>query len=297
MCIRDSNCNVITTPLTANEKKVLLYSANLQVRGGFGDEAVRRQAIAEFINCLQQAPYNMSREEALGATKTVSSVNPRTIERDARIEDKLKGDLKELLNAKILTRSECETYLRFEDDKQEEIAKRFVALSNINCYGDDSEGAGKNHIEVMRDTLHDTFRCLLYTSRCTRFFSYTNASWMTSSFCRSKFEIVPAFSISCKSSHRQYSFVESNTSTSLPCPEMYLSPETYSSSYRYTRWFPYFVFGFSTSSGCTSSLFCPPCTLTFNCGFLSSVSFSHFSVSCISNYHFDYIFFSSYILP
>ena len=120
---------------------------------------------------------------------------------------------------------------------------------------------------------------------------------MTSSFWRSRFEIVPAFSISCKSSHRQYSFVESNTATSLPCPEMYLSPETYSSSYRYTRWFPYFVFVFSTSFGCTSSLFRPPWTLTFNWGFLSSVSFSHFSVSCISNYHFDYIFFSSYILP
>ena len=143
-------------------RKYFSTVTNLQVRGGFGDEAVRRQAIAEFINCLQQAPYNMSREEALGATKTVSSVNPRTIERDARIEDKLKGDLKELLNAKILTRSECETYLRFEDDKQEEIAKRFVALSNINCYGDDSEGAGKNHIEVMRDTLHDTFREYLF---------------------------------------------------------------------------------------------------------------------------------------
>ena len=28
------NCNVVTTPLTENEKKVLLYSANLQVRGG-----------------------------------------------------------------------------------------------------------------------------------------------------------------------------------------------------------------------------------------------------------------------
>lgn len=156
------NCNVITTPLTANEKKVLLYSANLQVRGGFGDEAVRRQAIAEFINCLQQAPYNMSREEALGATKIVSPVNSRTIDRDVRIEDKLKGALKELLNAKILTRSECETYLRFDDDKQREIGKRFVALGNINCYGDDSDGAGKNHIEVMRDTLHDTFREYLF---------------------------------------------------------------------------------------------------------------------------------------
>ncbi len=156
------NCNVITTPLTANEKKVLLYSANLQVRGGFGDEAVRRQAIAEFINYLQQAPYNMSREEALGATKTVSPVNSRTIDRDVRIEDKLKGALKELLNAKILTRSECETYLRFDDDKQKEIGKRFVALGNINCYSDDSDGAGKNHIEVMRDTLHDTFREYLF---------------------------------------------------------------------------------------------------------------------------------------
>lgn len=156
------NCNVITTPLSANEKKVLLYSANLQVRGGFGDEVVRRQAIAEFINCLQQAPYNMSREEALGATKMVSSVKSRTIDRDVRIEDKLKGALKELLNAKFLTRSECETYLRFDDDKQREIGKRYVTLSNINCYGDDSDGAGKNHIEVMRDTLHDTFREYLF---------------------------------------------------------------------------------------------------------------------------------------
>lgn len=156
------NCNVITTPLSPNEKKVLLYSANLQVRGGFSDESVRRKAIAEFIACLQEEPYNMSREEALGAIKSVSSVNPRTIERDARIEDKLEGTLKELLNAKFLTRSECETYLRFEEDKQQEIADRFDALSRVECYGDTAEGAGKNHIEVMRDSLHDAFREYLF---------------------------------------------------------------------------------------------------------------------------------------
>ena len=33
------NCNVVITPLSKNERKVLLYSANLQVRGGFSDEA------------------------------------------------------------------------------------------------------------------------------------------------------------------------------------------------------------------------------------------------------------------
>lgn len=156
------NCNVVTTPLSENEKKVLLYSANLQVRGGFSDEAIRRQAIAEFIACLQKEPYNMSREEALGATKTISPVNPRTIERDARIEDKLKGKLKELLNDKFLTRSECETYLRFEDDKQEAIAERFVMLQEVDCHSEETEDAGKNYVEVLRDNLHDAFRELLY---------------------------------------------------------------------------------------------------------------------------------------
>lgn len=159
------NCNVVTTPLTENEKKVLLYSANLQVRGGFSDEAIRRQAIAEFIACLQKEPYNMSREEALGATKSVSTVNPRTIERDARIEEQLKGKLKDLLNEKFLTRSECETYLRFEDDKQDEIADRFAALQKVDCHSEDTEDAGKNYVEVLRDNLHDAFRELLYDAQ------------------------------------------------------------------------------------------------------------------------------------
>ena len=159
------NCNVVTTPLTENEKKVLLYSANLQVRGGFSDEAIRRQAIAEFITCLQREPYNMSREEALNATKIVSTVNPRTIERDARIEEKLKGKLKTLLNDKFLTRSECETYLRFEADKQDEIANRFEKLQAVDCHSDDTESAGKNYVEVLRDTLHDAFRELLYDAQ------------------------------------------------------------------------------------------------------------------------------------
>lgn len=159
------NCNVVTTPLTENEKKVLLYSANLQVRGGFSDESIRRQAIAEFITCLQKEPYNMSREEALSATKSVSTVNPRTIERDARIEEKLKGKLKILLNDKFLTRSECETYLRFEEDKQDEIAKRFEKLQAVDCHSDNVESAGKNYVEVLRDTLHDAFRELLYDAQ------------------------------------------------------------------------------------------------------------------------------------
>lgn len=158
------NCNIITTELTDNEKKVLLYSANLQVRGGLNDEAVRRKAVSEFIECLQKEPYNMNRVDALKAIKSVSSVNPKTIDRDARLEDKLRGTLKELLDAKFLSRSECESYLRFDDEKQEEIGQKYQELNAVDCHGDTGEEAGKNHIEVMRDTLHDTFREYLFSA-------------------------------------------------------------------------------------------------------------------------------------
>lgn len=158
------NCNIITTELSGNEKKVLLYSANLQVRGGLNDEAVRRKAVSEFIECLQEEPYNMNRVDALKAIKSVSSVNPKTIDRDARLEDKLRGTLKELLDAKFLSRSECESYLRFDDEKQEEIGQKYQELNAVDCHGDTGEEAGKNHIEVMRDTLHDTFREYLFSA-------------------------------------------------------------------------------------------------------------------------------------
>lgn len=158
------NCNIITTELSDNEKKVLLYSANLQVRGGLNDEAVRRKAVSEFIECLQKEPYNMNRVDALKAIKSVSSVNPKTIDRDARLEDKLKENLKELLDAKFLSRSECESYLRFDDEKQEEIGQKYQELKAVDCHGDTGEEAGKNHIEVMRDTLHDTFREYLFSA-------------------------------------------------------------------------------------------------------------------------------------
>lgn len=158
------NCNVITTELSDNEKKVLLYSANLQVRGGLNDEAVRRKAVSDFIECLQKEPYNMNRVDALKAIKSVSSVNPKTIDRDARLEDKLKGSLKELLDAKFLSRSECESYLRFDDEKLDEIGQKYQELNAVDCHGETGEEAGKNHIEVMRDTLHDMFREYLFSA-------------------------------------------------------------------------------------------------------------------------------------
>lgn len=152
------NCNVITTELSANEKKVLLYSANLQVRGGFSDAEIRRRAVTEFIACLQKEPYNMSVEDAKKAIKEISPANARTVNKDLRIEEKLDEGLKSLLDSKFLSRSECEVYLRYDAQKQKTLFERFDELSRVDCYSSSEENAGKNYIEVLRDDIHDRFR-------------------------------------------------------------------------------------------------------------------------------------------
>lgn len=125
------SCRVIVTPLSDNEKKVLLYSANLQVRGGFGDEKVRRKAVAEFVSCLQQEPYNLTQAKAKMAVKEISAVTASSIDKDLRIETVLNPDLRQMLDEKFLLRSEAEGYLRLTEEEQKTAAEKFLALKKI----------------------------------------------------------------------------------------------------------------------------------------------------------------------
>ena len=152
------NCNVITTKLSDNEKKVLLYSANLQVRGGFGDEAVRRTATFEFVSCLQKPPYNMTQAQAKKTIKEISPQSDKVINRDLRLEQELNPGLKGLLNEKFLTRSESEIYLQLAPEWQERLAGLLNRLHDVDCCSESGELAGKNYLEVLRDDIHDNLR-------------------------------------------------------------------------------------------------------------------------------------------
>ena len=133
------NCNVITTSLSENEKKVLLYSANLQVRGGFADEQIRRKAVAEFVVCLQNEPFNMTEKDAKKAIKEVSATTAKQIDRDFRIEEKLDKELLRLLDNKFLTRMECESYITLEAEEQHKIAQCYLLLSAVDVSNCDTD--------------------------------------------------------------------------------------------------------------------------------------------------------------
>ncbi len=158
------HCNVITSDLTDNEKKVLLYSANLQVRGGFGNEKIRRKALVSFIECLQKSPYNLTESQAKKTIKSLSPENTKTLDRDIRTERNLCTELKELLDNGYVSRSEADIYLHFPNGKQMEIAERLQRLFTVDCFSDTNRPDERNSVEVRRDNLHITFREALFAA-------------------------------------------------------------------------------------------------------------------------------------
>ncbi len=159
------SCAVIVTPLSENEKKVLLYSANLQVRGGFGDEVVRRNAVGEFVACLQKAPYNLTEDEAKKAIKELAPDNTKNLNKDLRLQNELDAALRAMLDNKLLARSECDFYVRFSAEQQQRIAARFEKLFAVNCHGDGDAKTAKTHLEEKRDEVHNAFRTGLKEAR------------------------------------------------------------------------------------------------------------------------------------
>ena len=125
------NCHVITTELSENERKVILYSANLQVRGGFADELIRRKAVAEFVACLQKEPFSLTAEKARKAVKEIASVDRRSIERDLRLENELNPVLLQLLDEKLLNRRDAEAFLTLSEEEQKKAAGMFLKIKNV----------------------------------------------------------------------------------------------------------------------------------------------------------------------
>lgn len=159
------SCAVITTTLSENEKKVLLYSANLQVRGGFGDEVIRRNAVGEFVACLQKAPYNMTEAEAKKTIKELAPDNTKTLNKDLRLQNELNAKLRSMLDNKQLARSECDFYVRFSKEQQQRIAERFLKLFEVDCHCDKNEKTAKTYLEEEQARLHNSFRDNLKEAR------------------------------------------------------------------------------------------------------------------------------------
>ena len=162
------NCRVVTTPLSDNEKKVMLLSANLQVRGGFANEMIRRKAVAELVSCLQAEPYNLTAAEAKKAIKEATPINGRQIDKDLSIEKNLNEGLKDLLDRGFVLRSEAESFLRMTPEEQRIAAQMLQQLYAIAYNGQRSHsGREKSDSRAIRGCTADGGRHQQYAG-CPR---------------------------------------------------------------------------------------------------------------------------------
>ena len=157
------NCRVVTTLLSDNEKKVMLLSANLQVRGGFANEMIRRKAVAELVSCLQAEPYNLTAAEAKKAIKEATPINGRQIDKDLSIEKNLNEGLKDLLDRGFVLRSEAESFLRMTPEEQRIAAQMLQQLYAI-AYNGPGSAAIQDEKKAIRGRFVDALRTVADTS-------------------------------------------------------------------------------------------------------------------------------------
>lgn len=138
--------------LSAVEKVVYLDTANLMVRGGFGNEKVARKATVRFVENLQKPPFNMTELEAKKQLKELSPMRPRTIDKGLSIEKNLLPELKALLDDGKITRTQAESYVNLLPDEQRTAAELFTAAEDIKARSQ-REKARKRIADGLRDVL------------------------------------------------------------------------------------------------------------------------------------------------
>ena len=138
--------------LSEVEKVVYLDTANLMVRGGFGNEKIARKATVRFVENLQKPPFNMTEQEAKKQLKELSPMKPRTIDKGLSIEKNLVPELKALLDDGIITRTAAESYVNLTNAEQKSAAETFALAETIEPQSR-REKAKKQLAEGLRDVL------------------------------------------------------------------------------------------------------------------------------------------------
>ena len=111
------------------QEQILIDEANLQRRGGVGDERLQRMAASRYSDNVRLI-YDISQKEADKLTAQISGQNIRTIERSLKIERNLLSRIKELLDADLISKDEAEKFSVLEAADQEAVARALGGLAD-----------------------------------------------------------------------------------------------------------------------------------------------------------------------
>lgn len=130
-------CRVVEG-LTERQEMIMLDAANLQARGGAGDEMQVRNAMVRYRD-NSKAEYNLTDKEAKDLLAQITSFSRSSITSNMKIRDNLRPELQMLLDNGEITKRAANTFVKLSQKLQKDISDSLWLVKNSSAMGEEKQ--------------------------------------------------------------------------------------------------------------------------------------------------------------
>lgn len=119
------NCRVVKG-LTDRQEMIMLDAANLQTRGGAGDESATRKAMIRYRENVM-AEYGLTNEQVRDIIVDMSPMGFTTVNSNLIIEDNLRAELKSMLDSNEINKKQALAFAKLSQNQQKLMTDSILA--------------------------------------------------------------------------------------------------------------------------------------------------------------------------
>ena len=148
------NCRVVKG-LSDRQEMIMLDAANLQTRGGAGDEAATRKAMVRYRENVM-AEYGLTNEQVRDIIVDMSPMGYTTVNSNLIIEDNLRAELKNMLDSNEINKKQALGFAKLNQNQQKLVSDSISALKqactkNDTDYSEEAKKAVKSFFEATEE--------------------------------------------------------------------------------------------------------------------------------------------------
>jgi len=143
------NCRVVKG-LTERQEMIMLDAANLQTRGGAGDEAATRKAMVRYRENVM-AEYGLTNEQVRDIIVDMSPVGFTTVNSNLIIEDNLRAELKDMLDSNEINKKQALGFAKLSQEQQKLVSDAILGIKDVFVKN------GKNYSDEMKNAVKGFF--------------------------------------------------------------------------------------------------------------------------------------------
>ena len=136
------NCRVVRN-LTPRQEMIMLDAANLQTRGGAGDEAATRKAMSRYRENVM-AEYGLSAEQVREIIVDMSPMGFTTVNSNFIIEDNLRAELKNMLDSNEINKKQALSFAKLTQSQHKLVSDAVTGIK------DAFEQKDTNYLDTMK---------------------------------------------------------------------------------------------------------------------------------------------------